>query len=141
MYHTNHEYYSQNYDRKEKETSSSTTSTTTTRTTEPGVFPLPLEDMERIAAEYRENIGPLNGGAARMIEQGLRETMCTADDMIYAIHETALAPRPSAAYLRAILRRWAHTGVDAPEERNSEGRWWQAQYARMCEARKEELPF
>lgn len=140
MQHINHEFKTTNM-RQQEQPTTSTTSTTTTRTTDPGVFPLAMEDMERIALVYQECIGPLNAASARLIEWGLEQTLCSADDMIYAIKETALAPHPSAAYLRGILRRWIREGVDIDEDRNTYNNWWKVRKAKEDALHEEDLPW
>lgn len=91
------------------------------RHTEPGVC-ISAEDGERIAHAYLGAIGPLNAFTARMIEDAIKQGL-TVDNILAAIEQTAFAPRPSAAYLRAILRSWAAHGVSAPRNQPSAS-WW-----------------
>lgn len=87
------------------------------------------EIMERIAQTYMDNIAPeITAAAAHIIEDALRAGM-DADTVILAIEETGLAPRPSAFYLRAILRNWAMTGecfsrVHDVRHPIDVSRWW-----------------
>lgn len=91
------------------------------RHTEPGVC-ISAEDGERIAHAYLGAIGPLNAFTARMIEDAIKQGL-TVDNILAAIEHTAFAPRPSAAYLRAILRSWAAHGVSAPRNQPAAS-WW-----------------
>lgn len=95
--------------------------------TAPGVFITP-SDGEKIVHAYNECIGIITGSVAHMIENALTQGL-TVDDVVLAINETGFAPRPSAAYLRAILRNWATNGVSvckakhyAKKEKHSS--WW-----------------
>lgn len=91
------------------------------RHTEPGVC-ISAEDGERIAHAYLGAIGPLNAFTARMIEDAIKQGL-TVDNILAAIEQTAFAPRPSPAYLRAILRSWAAHGVSTPRRQPSAS-WW-----------------
>lgn len=73
---------------------------------------LPGEEiMLRIAEEYRGNISDrITNVAASVIEEALRNGM-EPNTVILAIRETGMASRPSPYYLKAVLRRWAETGV------------------------------
>ena len=86
--------------------------------TEPGVFILSAEDGERICTAYTENIGPMTAAVANMILSFLQKSL-TVDNIVLAIEETGFAPRPSAYYLRAILRNWAQFGVTASKARHA----------------------
>ena len=77
--------------------------------TEPGVLISP-EDGERIAQSYHRNIGNLTGAVASFITQAVASGLTVAN-ILEAIEITGFAPRPSAAYLRAILRNWIRDGV------------------------------
>lgn len=90
-------------------TTYSTTTSTTTRDTEPGVFCGP-DDLETIRETYAGVLGGLNLVKARDIEQALTKGV-QPSAILDAIEQTALAPRPSHAYLRAILRRYAAEGI------------------------------
>lgn len=94
--------------------------------TEPGVFMITADDAERICKAYNSAIGVLNGTVAAMIESAVKGGL-TVDNIIQAINETAFAPRPSAAYLRAILRNWLKNGVSCGNNRAASpaGSWWQ----------------
>ena len=75
------------------------------RDTHPGVSINP-EDGNRIIAAYVENIGPaINAPVARLIEDFIKAGH-TVDHVIDAIERTGFAPRPSPAYLRAVLRNY-----------------------------------
>lgn len=97
------------------------------RHTEPGVC-ISAEDGERIVKAYSGCIGPLNMAVANMIEHAIKSGL-SVDDVLCAIEETAFAPRPSAAYLRAILRNWiqyGHAGAKARHAAQSDScQWWQ----------------
>ena len=111
---TNHNFYNNNYNIN----------------TEPGVFILSPEDGARICKAYTDSIGPLNGTIANMITSFMKQGL-TLDDIILAIEETAFAPRPSAAYLRAILRNWLRDGRTIARARHASqhdtpDEWWRA---------------
>lgn len=92
-------------------TSSSSTSTstsTTTYTPAPGVSG--LLDLETIRDAYTVNIGAMSVSVASMIERFLRIGM-RPDVICHAIEETGFAPRPTPHYLRAILTRYAKSGI------------------------------
>ena len=100
------------------------------KNTEPGVFVLSSTDAARICKAYSDGIGQINGIVAHMIESFLQQGL-TVDDIIMAIEETAFAPRPSAAYLRAILRNWVRDGrivarARFAAERDKPCDWWRA---------------
>lgn len=92
--------------------------------THPGVFLITAEDAERICAAYTNAIGSLNGTVAAMIESAVKHGL-TVDNILSAINETAFAPRPSAAYLRAILRNWLKYGVSTRAAAPKAPSWWQ----------------
>lgn len=87
---------------------STSTSTTTTYTTEPGVSG--LLDLETIRDAYTVSIGAMSVSVASMIERFLRIGM-RPDVICHAIEETGFAPRPTPHYLRAILARYAQSGI------------------------------
>jgi len=91
----NHNYYNNNY-----------------RDTQPGVRVLTRDDGETILAAYLDNINPdgMTGAVAAEIEKAYAAGL-SVEDIVLAIEETGFAPRPSPAYLRAILRNWAFSGV------------------------------
>lgn len=112
------------------EYSVSSTTRTGARAREGAIGPEALEGIRRA---YEGVIGPLTEYTAREIEGALSAGM--APDVIEAaIRITAAAPRPSFAYLRAVLRRWARDGlwtmadVAADQERHqaSQSSWWSA---------------
>ena len=69
------------------------------------------EMLEKIRQSYEDNIGPMTKAAANLIEDAMNAGSFDVDTVILAIEETGLASRPSAYYLRAVLRNWAETGV------------------------------
>ena len=72
---------------------------------------LPAEAGERIRDAYIDNVSDrMTGAAAKIIEDAYTAGM-TVEQIIMAIEDTGLAPRPSPAYLRAILQEWARCGV------------------------------
>lgn len=78
--------------------------------TEPGVRIITAEEGEKICKTYTENIGPMTAAVATMITAAVNKGL-KVDDVLLAIEETGYAPRPSAYYLRAILRNWIKDGV------------------------------
>ena len=92
--------------------------------THPGVFLITAEDAERICAAYTNAIGSLNGTVAAMIESAVKHGL-SVENILSAINETAFAPRPSAAYLRAILRNWLKYGVSTRAAAPKAPSWWQ----------------
>lgn len=92
----------------------------------PGRFLTP-EDCECIKAAYATNIGnSMTAAVAHMIEQAF-ENGLTADQIVMAINETGFAPRPSPAYLRAILKNWTEHGVTLYRAKSNMDRpepWW-----------------
>ena len=101
---------------RQRSSSSSTTSTSTTTSsyhTEPGVF-LADEDLEAIRTAYNGVLGALNYVTARDIEWAIRNGL-QASAILDAIDQTALAPRPSHYYLRAILRRYVTERITTAE--------------------------
>ena len=97
-----------------------TSSSTTTYHTEPGVLCTPME-LEQIRTLYEDVIGRLNVVKAQDIEEALKAGV-KAEAVLDALEQTALAPRPSHYYLRAILRRYTEKGIhtvwDAERERH-----------------------
>lgn len=79
--------------------------------TEPSVR-IKREEGDMIVQAYIENISSagISAAIASEIEQAYNHGL-TAEEIILAIRETAFAPRPSGAYLRAILRNWVKNGV------------------------------
>ena len=84
------------------------------------------EDGSRIRDAYLDNIGPMTSAAANMIEHFFAEGI-EADEIIMAIDDTGLAPRPSALYLRAIMSNWITQGVTVSRAHgfSSPNRWWE----------------
>lgn len=78
--------------------------------TAPGVCIISPEDGERICRAYTENVGTMTSAVAGIITAAVKDGL-TVDNIIMAINETGLAPRPTAYYLRAILRNWCQYGV------------------------------
>ena len=95
-------------DDRTSRSSSSTSTTTTTYTPEPGVFY--EKDLEIIRCAYTVSIGDMTVSVASMIERYLRIGM-RPDVICHAIEETGFAPRPTPHYLRAILTRYAQSGI------------------------------
>ena len=89
--------------------SSSSTTTTTTVAHAPGRV-LDPQDYEAIRTGYVDIIGPLNAIKAQDIEAAIQCGL-DAGAVLDAIEQTGLARRPSHAYLRAILRRYAQFGI------------------------------
>ena len=86
------------------------------------------EECEAIREAYTDNIGPLTGAVARMIERAFDHGL-TAAEIQMAIEETGFAPRPSPYYLKAILENWVETGVTISKIRhevasNQGSKWW-----------------
>ena len=67
-----------------------------------GRVPLSPDQTERIRDAYTDNIGPMTGAVARMIETAIDHGL-TVKEVIEAIEETGFAPRPSPWYLKKIL--------------------------------------
>jgi len=83
--------------------------------TEPGVLfdgngsRLDSDTLDQIVTAYQDAIGqPLNSFTAKMIKDYL--AILPYWEIIDAIEVTAFAPRPSPAYLRAVLRNKANSG-------------------------------
>lgn len=68
------------------------------------------QDLEAIRTGYVDVLGPLNIYKARDIETAF-ECGLQASAILDAIYQTALAARPTHAYLRAVLRRYASHGI------------------------------
>lgn len=73
------------------------------------------DESAAIFMAYTDNIGRINMAIANMIVKAV-EAGISAENILKAIDLTALAPRPSAYYLRAILRNWAANGVTLKRE-------------------------
>lgn len=97
-------------DRQVSSISSSSTTSTTTLHTDPGVSWLSPYEMETIREVYEDVLGPINTYKAQAIGKAIACGL-TMDAVIDAIEQTAMAARPSHAYLAAILRRYASYGL------------------------------
>lgn len=132
--HQYDEYHYQNQQQQHHEDHTQDDNHDDNRNTGPGVLANP-ETCELILRAYRENIGPeITGAVAKIIEDAISSGM-DIDTVIMAIEETGLAPRPSAFYLRAILRNWAMDGEAYSRIHNSRReipnvrRWWKVTHA------------
>ena len=101
--------------------SNSGSSSTTTMHTDPGVSWLSPYEMETIREVYEDVLGPINTYKAQAIGKAIACGL-TLDAIIDAIEQTAMAARPTHAYLAAILRRYATYGLTtrAAAERDRE---------------------
>lgn len=86
------------------------------------------EDKNAILEAYVDNIGDMTGAVAGVIERAFAAGIDAAD-IIMAIEDTGLAPRPSGLYLKRILDRWIETGVTVSRARdavhsNNSTKWW-----------------
>lgn len=91
------------------------------------VQPTPME-LEQIRQMYVDAIGPLNAIKARDIERAMTDGL-TVTAILDAIEQTAYAPRPSHAYLRAVLRRYIAEGVHTAEDAERTREAYRAQRA------------
>lgn len=91
----------------------SSSSSTTTYHTEPGVSACDLE----VIRQYYERILRcyLNAFTAADIEQAINAGLKTSA-ILDALDETAMAPRPSHYYFRAILKRYMVEGITTREQ-------------------------
>ena len=85
-------------------------------------------DQQLLKEAYCDNIGTMTGAAAKLLESAFDGGL-TVDELVMAIEETGLAPRPSAYYLKAILENWARNGVTVSKMRhqikvNRAMKWW-----------------
>lgn len=92
------------------------------RHTEPGVS-INREAGERIVQAFTQAIGPMNYFVAQEIESAIQQGLTVAN-VLEAIQITSFAPRPSAAYLRAVLRNWIRDGV-SHRRQPQQSSWWQ----------------
>ena len=86
------------------------------------------DDCELLREAYKDNIGPMTAAPAHILEDAFSAGL-EVDELLMAIEETGLASRPSAYYLRAILRNWAQNGVTVSRTRNlvranRATKWW-----------------
>lgn len=95
-----------------RETESSSRSSSTTTTVAHGARRVEITpmDYEAIRTCYVDVLGAMNGVKARDIEAAIDGGL-DASAILDALEETALAPRPSHYYLRAILRRYMAQGI------------------------------
>ena len=114
-------------------TTTTTTSTTTTYNTEPGVFRVNPIDLEAIRSGYVDILGPINSIKARAIEAAIAHGL-DASAILDALEQTALAARPSHAYLCAILRRYITQGIRTAADAEAD----RAEYAARREAANRE---
>ena len=119
--------------RSSRSSSTTTTGTTTTYHTEPGVSRIDPWDLEAIREAYTDLLGPLNSFKAQIIEAAMQNGM-TAGAILDAIRQTAFAPRPSHAYLTAIIRRYITYGIHTAEEAEAD----RQEYAMRREAANRE---
>ena len=94
--------------------SSSSSTTTTTMAHGAGRVLIDPQDLEAIRTGYYEILGPLNSVKARIIEAAFMNGV-EASAILDALEQTALARRPSHAYLCAILRRYMTFGIRTAE--------------------------
>lgn len=85
-------------------------------------------DQQLLKEAYCDNIGTMTGAAAKLLESAF-DSGLSVDELVMAIEETGLAPRPSAYYLKAILENWARNGVTVSKMRhqikvNRAMKWW-----------------
>ena len=85
-------------------------------------------DQQLLKEAYCDNTGTMTGAAAKLLESAF-DSGLTVDELVMAIEETGLAPRPSAYYLKAILENWARNGVTVSKMRhqikvNRAMKWW-----------------
>ena len=86
------------------------------------------EDKQILRECYNDNIGDMTAAAADVIERAFLAGIDVCD-IIMAIEDTGLAPRPSGYYLKRILDRWIETGVTVSRARdkvksNNSRKWW-----------------
>lgn len=81
------------------------------------------EAGERIVQAFTQAVGPMNYFVAQEIESAIRQGLTVAN-VLEAIQITSFAPRPSAAYLRAVLRNWIRDGV-SHRRQPQQSSWWQ----------------
>ena len=92
-----------------------TTTTTTTSSTTTRTHAHAREEMGMLLEEYRDCIGEPQRFVLREMEMWHEQV--GYDVMIYAIHQTAMAPVPSWRYMAAILRRCATQRVTGDQAR------------------------
>ena len=100
----------------EAATSITSTSTTTSSSTHgTGRVLLDPSDFDIIAEHYDKILGPLNAYKARDIIRAAQNGL-EVSAIIDAIDQTAMAPRPSHYYLRAVLTRYWSEGLTTVEK-------------------------
>ena len=92
------------------------------------------EAGERIVQAYTQAVGPMNYYVAQEIESAIRQGLTVAN-VLEAIQITSFAPRPSAAYLRAVLRNWIRDGV-SHRRQPQQSSWWKQNPALNYEQRE-----
>ena len=102
--------------------------------TEPGVS-INREAGERIVQAYTQAVGPMNYFVAQEIEKAVQQGLTVAN-VLEAIQITSFAPRPSAAYLRAVLRNWIRDGVSHRQQAPQKSSWWKQNPALNYEQRE-----
>ena len=106
-------------------------SSTTTDHTDPGVS---AHDLEVIRQHYEGVLRCyLNNVTAGDIERAIQAGLQTSA-ILDALDETAMAPRPSHHYFRAILLRYMREGITTREKAEQQ-RWLrkhEREMARMC---------
>ena len=96
-------------------TTTTTTTTTSSTTTRTHAHAHAREEMGMLLEEYRDCIGEPQRFVLREMEMWHEQV--GYDVMIYAIHQTAIAPVPSWRYMAAILRRCATQRVTGDQAR------------------------
>lgn len=100
--------FKQSVTQEQELTTSNSPSSTTTRVRARELHPMDIEVLEDY---YKQNLGhEIPPFMARLM------TYCHAEGMevpviLEAIDITMMAPRPSGAYLRAVLQRWRMQGI------------------------------
>ena len=89
-------------------------SSTTTYHTEPGVS-VSEWDLEIIRQQYNQVIGELNCVKAWDIERAIQNGI-EVSAILDALEQTAMAPRPSHYYFRAIIVRYMQEGITTAEK-------------------------
>ena len=117
-------------------TRTTTSSSTTTRAHTAGRVPPTPFEWEQIRQTYVDVLGALNCVKAHDIEEAVNQGV-QPSAILDAIEQTALAPRPTHYYLRAVLRRYANWGIftreAAEKDRNERKREQRlAQYRNEC---------
>lgn len=117
----------------EKQEQEASTSSTTTRARAREGAELRVW-MDDIARYYRDTLGCVMPPMAKRDVEAAIEAGLEPQLVIIALDETALAPRPSWAYARAILRRLLREGVYDEQAYNR-------RQARFKARKSDDLPF